>query len=161
MPSSKDGEHIPSNGEMNLPNGSHGTDIRDWMESADGKFNSLENDSRSMKDEMKTLRSKSERMEEFIKAYLPMIKLAAATSNSLGGGPTAAAVLTGEPEAKEGVAVKKKKKKKKGGNKVATNWVAGNLAKIAVGLFSIALLVLVTLSMTLGQGEGGIGGTYH
>mmetsp|Transcript_35310 Transcript_35310/g.61966 ORF Transcript_35310/g.61966 Transcript_35310/m.61966 type:complete len:442 (-) Transcript_35310:81-1406(-) len=118
MPSSNDGEHIPSNGGVNLHNGSHDTDIHDWMKSADGKFVSLENDSRSMKDKMETLQSTSERMEEFIKTHLPIINLAAATSNSLGGGPTTAAVLTGEPEAKDGVAVKKKKKKKKkkGGN---------------------------------------------
>mmetsp|Transcript_34989 Transcript_34989/g.57101 ORF Transcript_34989/g.57101 Transcript_34989/m.57101 type:complete len:191 (-) Transcript_34989:1463-2035(-) len=113
MPSSNDGEHIPSNGGGNLHNGSHDTDIHDWMKSADGKFVSLENDSRSMKDKMETLQSTSERMEEFIKTHLPIINLAAATSNSLGGGPTTAAVLTGEPEAKDGVAVKKKKKKKK------------------------------------------------
>eukprot|EP00579_Thalassiosira_antarctica_P031612 CAMPEP_0202030936 /NCGR_PEP_ID=MMETSP0905-20130828/64752_1 /ASSEMBLY_ACC=CAM_ASM_000554 /TAXON_ID=420261 /ORGANISM="Thalassiosira antarctica, Strain CCMP982" /LENGTH=1109 /DNA_ID=CAMNT_0048594753 /DNA_START=96 /DNA_END=3423 /DNA_ORIENTATION=- len=195
--SSNDSEHITSNGGMNLPNSSHGNDIRDWIKSADGKFESLGNDNRSMKDKMNTLQSKSERMEEFIKVHLPMINLAlaAATSNSLGGEPTAAAVLTSELEAKEGFAVKrkkkkkkkggknvastnwvagnlakkegatvkkkKKKKKKKGGNKVVMNWVAGNLAKIAVGLLSIALLVSVTLSMTLGQGEGGIGGTYR
>eukprot|EP00579_Thalassiosira_antarctica_P020388 CAMPEP_0201958320 /NCGR_PEP_ID=MMETSP0904-20121228/5514_1 /ASSEMBLY_ACC=CAM_ASM_000553 /TAXON_ID=420261 /ORGANISM="Thalassiosira antarctica, Strain CCMP982" /LENGTH=199 /DNA_ID=CAMNT_0048503639 /DNA_START=243 /DNA_END=839 /DNA_ORIENTATION=+ len=162
MPSSNDSEHITSNRGMNLPNpnSSHGNDIRDWMKSADDKFESLGNDNRAMKDRMKTLQSKSERMEEFIRAHLPMINLGVATSNSSGDEPTATAVLM---EAKEGIAVKKKKKKKKkkGGNKVATNWVAGNLAKIAVVLFSIVLLVSVTLSMTLGQGEGGIGGTYR
>ena len=98
-----------------------------------------------LREVVKTLQKKNERMEELLEEILTISPLAA-SNLSLGGVHTDAGVARKESSNKE----RKTRKSKTKWSKVA-NWGNGKLAKIAVGSISIAMLLSIAL------GWGGIG----
>jgi len=117
-----------------------------------------------MGSDVKMLLNNQDLLVELFNVHLPVVMRSrnshAASDSERGRAPAADTAVTDDKQGNFNMKKNKKKKKKKkakgDSNKaVAANWAAGNFAKIMVGSFSIALL----LSMALGLGQGGIGGS--